>query len=822
MTTRRPDAAGGATPRRRSASASARPTAAGAAPDAAAPAPRSLAEDLRQRSDDSIAALLAARPDLVHPVPADLGALATRATTGPSAARALDRLDVFALQVTTALAALGEPADLRQLQEGLPDVDPALVAGVVDRLRVLALLWGRDHDLHLVRPVREALGTYPAGLGPAMAEGRRGVAPYADDPALVERTLTEAPDGAREALERLLWTSPVGRVEGADRPVSVESARTPVEWLLARHLLEPIAADTVIVPREVALPLRGGVLVPDLVPHPPSVDHTDRTPNLVDRTAGQQAFSFVRLVEDLLEAWSTAPPAVLRSGGLAVRDLTRTALGLDVDEEGAALVIETAYAAGLLAADGELDEVWCPTPAYDSWLTRSTAERWTLLAQTWLLMTRTPVLVAGRDDGGGRVNALARDLDRALTPEARRAVLDELVALEPGQSPSHHALLERLRWRRPRRTSPLWQAVVEAVPEEAERLGITGLGSLSTHGRMLLTSTLPDEASNEARAAARMPGRASVPAEVAAAVDAVLPEPLDHVLLQADLTAVAPGPLEGALAREIALMADVESTGGATVYRFTEATIRRALDAGRSATDILAMLSARSRTPVPQPLEYLVNDAARRHGALRVGVATAYLRCDDPATVTAALADRKLAALRLTRVADTVIVSASPIDLVLERLREAGYAPSAENAEGAVVVRRRDSRRTPTRPRPPRLSGEPPAPTEALLSAAVRALRAGETAAAHRPPAMPESGGSGRLPRSTTSETMAELRGALDRQKAIWIGYADSTGTATERVVEPLRLDGGFLTAYDLRTAEVRTFTVARITGVAAVADKAP
>lgn len=390
-----------------------------ARPAAVGPAPRSLAEDLRQRDDDAIAALLAARPDLVHPVPADLGALATRATTGPSAARALDRLDVFALQVT-ALAALGEPAHLSQLQDGLPDADPAQVAGIVDRLRTLALLWGHDDDLHLVRPVREALGTYPAGLGPAMADGRRGVAPYADDPALVERTLADAPEGAREALERLLWTSPVGRVEGADRPVSVESARTPVEWLLARHLLEPIAADTVIVPREVALPLRGGVLVRDLAPQPPSVEHTDRTPNLVDRTAGQQAFSFVRLVEDLLEAWSTAPPAVLRSGGLAVRDLTRTALTLDVDEEGAALVVETAYAAGLLAADGELDEVWCPTPAYDSWLTRSTAERWTVLAQTWLLMTRTPVLVAGRDDGGGRVNALARDLDRALTPEARR------------------------------------------------------------------------------------------------------------------------------------------------------------------------------------------------------------------------------------------------------------------------------------------------------------------------------------------------------------------------------------------------------------------
>jgi predicted DNA-binding transcriptional regulator YafY len=108
-----------------------------------------------------------------------------------------------------------------------------------------------------------------------------------------------------------------------------------------------------------------------------------------------------------------------------------------------------------------------------------------------------------------------------------------------------------------------------------------------------------------------------------------------------------------------------------------------------------------------------------------------------------------------------------------------------------------------------------------MLSAAVRALRAGETAAAHRPPALPEGNGSGRLPRSSTSETIAELRTALDAQKPVWIGYADSAGITTERVVEPLRLEGGFLTAYDLRTAEVRTFTVARITGVAAVADPA-
>jgi predicted DNA-binding transcriptional regulator YafY len=36
----------------------------------------------------------------------------------------------------------------------------------------------------------------------------------------------------------------------------------------------------------------------------------------------------------------------------------------------------------------------------------------------------------------------------------------------------------------------------------------------------------------------------------------------------------------------------------------------------------------------------------------------------------------------------------------------------------------------------------------------------------------------------------------------------------TERVIEPLSISGGFLSAFDVRSNEVRTFTVARITGV--------
>ena len=61
--------------------------------------------------------------------------------------------------------------------------------------------------------------------------------------------------------------------------------------------------------------------------------------------------------------------------------------------------------------------------------------------------------------------------------------------------------------------------------------------------------------------------------------------------------------------------------------------MRRALDAGRTAADLHTLLATHSRTPVPQPLTYLVDDLARRHGRIRVGTAGAYVRCDDTAVL---------------------------------------------------------------------------------------------------------------------------------------------------------------------------------------------
>jgi len=79
---------------------------------------------------------------------------------------------------------------------------------------------------------------------------------------------------------------------------------------------------------------------------------------------------------------------------------------------------------------------------------------------------------------------------------------------------------------------------------------------------------------------------------------------------QADLTAMVPDELPPADRAELELVANLVSTGAATVYRFSEASLRRATDAGRSAEQIAAYLAERATRGVPQPLDYLIRDRA--------------------------------------------------------------------------------------------------------------------------------------------------------------------------------------------------------------------
>ncbi|HEV7627812.1 MAG TPA: helicase C-terminal domain-containing protein, partial [Streptomyces sp.] len=652
------------------------------------------------------------------------------------------------------------------------------------------------------------------------------------DRARMDSLLGEAPPEALVMLGKLRWGPPYGSVQ-ADIPSA------PVTWLLDRALLVRSSARTVVLPREVALYLRAGRAHRDVEPlAPPLTARREYPQETVDATAAGQVLSALGTLEDLLADWELDPPPVLRAGGLGVRDLKRTATVLDVPEETAAFWVELAYAAGLLAPDGEPDERYAPTPAYDDWLRRPAPERWAHVIVRWLTGTRVAALVGTRDAKGRGLAALGQGLDRGLTAEVRRHTLALLTTLQPGAAPSHESVLARLRWEHPLRGRSAPQAGAEAsgtaldlrtqlaerALQEAELLGMTGRAALASYARELIVPDSGPRTTPELAAAQEFLKAAA--SRAAAQLAPLLPEPLDHILLQADLTAVAPGPLERPLAAMLGVLADVESKGGATVYRFTPASVRRALDAGRTAGDIHAFFGTHSRTPVPQPLSYLVDDVARRHGRLRVGAASSYVRCEDDALLTEIMADKRSAAMRPRRLAPTVLASPLPPDQLLARLREMGYAPAAESAEGDVLIARADVRRTPPRTAPEPVPDGPPVPDATLLTAAVRAIRAGDHAATaeHKPRQtsgkVPRPPAPGReLPRTTSADTIATMQSAVLSGNALWIGYVNADGAASQRVIAPVRVEGGFVTAYDHTADEVRTYPLHRITGVSELAD---
>jgi hypothetical protein len=764
-------------------------------------APRSLADELRSWPDDRLARLLQARPDLAAPVPPDLGVLTARAGVRLSVLRVLENIDAFTLAVLEGLVVTEKVTSYDGLVDvvGGHDVRPAL-----ERLRGLALVWGDDDELHVVSAVREVLGSHPAGLGRPLAvclarHSDRQVQPIAQaagvngldellalfgDPVRLQALIDTAGPEERKVLATLAAGPPLGQVRDALRTTPIDS---PVRWLLAHGLLVAIDNNTVELPREVGFRVRGQSPLGDVRPSAPDLDLGK--PRGIDEAAAHAAADVVAKTEALLEHWSTEPPGVLRAGGVGVRDLKRAAQRIESSEAIAALLIEVAAGAGLLDQSPDFDPVWLPTPAYDGWLGMPTELRWTALVRGWLALPRLPRLVGERGDRDKAAAPLGPDVDWPAAPAERRRVLDVLLETRPGTAATPDSVTALLRWRAPRRGGRLRESLPRWTLEEAETLGVTGRGGLASYARLLLEGT---------------------DREAARALGGLLPDALDHVLVQPDLTVVAPGPLERELARDLALAADVESTGGATVYRVSESSVRRALDAGRAASDLHELFRTRSRTPVPQALTYLIDDVARRHGRLRVGTAASYLRCDDEALLTEVLAAKKSAVLKLRRLAPTVVTSALPVEDVLEVLRSLGYAPAAESADGALLVAAAEPRRTALRHRPPRRTEHVLEEEQARL--AVTALRAGDVAAraARRTPATQAS-------RTSTADTLAFLQDAARERRQVWIGYVDAQGRATSRVVEPRSVEGGFVAAYDYLRGEDRTFAVHRITGVAPV-----
>ena len=750
----------------------------------------SLGDDLRTRRDEELVALLLARPDLARPAPADLTALAARATTRSSVSRAVEDLDLGGLRLAQAavVAAARRPdesLDVARLA-ALADLTVSqAVAGLTD-LWERALVWRDGDGWRLVGMLAEVLGPHPAGLGLAADEVPERYAAHAPPlGSALDDLLETAPPEARAVLDALAWGPPTAAVPPSG------PGKDGATWLVDQGLAMPSGLGHIALVREVALQLRGGVIHRDSPLVAPVAAGQPIDPTTVDRVAGVHSRQFLDWLDDLAQEWGRAPARVLRSGGVGVRDLTLLARALDVPADTATFVVEAAFAADLVANDGELVPTWVPTTEYETWSGTSPADRWATVCRAWRDTPRAAYLVGATIGRTQTVGALTPEVIYPPVRQLRLDVLRALASQPAGQPVTADELTALVRWRRPLRDPRQLDRAVQATLREAELLGVVGLGSLTSAGRALAA--------------------AASDADLAAHALRAMPAPVDRVLLQGDLTVVAPGPLVGPLDRFVRLACDIESRGSATVFRITATSVRRALDTGMTADELLARFAEASSTPVPQPLDYLVRDVSRRHGQARVGGATAYLRCDDEAVLVAILADRGLAPAMLRRIAPTVLVSRAEPSTLLDLLREHGYAPAQEAYDGTLVVSAPVARRTRARRRAGDVEPTPPAVDEAVVAAVVAHLRA----APARPAPLWAGSRSGPTLSTSPTDTAKLLREALADSRTLWLGYADANGRTARHLVRPVRLEGGRLYAVSGDSAAEQLFVVHRITGVA-------
>lgn len=676
---------------------------------------RTFAEAIAQLDDEQLTTLLTARPDLATPAPEDLGELATRAAADPSVHRALDHLDQFTRTVVEAFAALPDGvADTEVVT--LTGAGAGAVGAAVDRLRERALLWGADHSLHLLRGARQAFGRWPGGLANPSAQ------PQPTD--AIDRVVEALDDPERGVLNRLLWGPPTGTVRNATRGVTAASARTPVEKLLAAGLLRPLDDDTVVLPREVALRVRGGFTAEPVSETLPDRPGTGRSGRLVDNAAVGAAHEFSHLVEVLIDRVEARPPKVLRTGTIAARDVTSLGRAAGLSEEQVRFALGLAEQAGLLSLR---QEVALPTSGYDRWTALDPAPRWEALHTVWLAT-------------GGWHGTSDDDFTSRVLPVVRHL-------LHPHhQTLTVEGLLGQVRWLRPgwARREDLATAV-ERLLTEATWLGVLALDC---------PTVLTDGAA---------PG--------SAAAD-LFPEPIEQIIVQADLTAVAPGPLGHGLRRTIKLLADQESHGGGGVFRFTARSLRRAFDAGWDAAAIEVWLRENSSTPVPQPLLYLIADVARQHGAVRIGAARCFLRFDDPSQATLATGHARADELGLLEVAPGVLIGNVDADEVVDFLRSIGLAPTAADGSGQLQLSPKPTR-APTRP--PTIPSAPASETEKV----VERLRIRAEQARDRT--------------RQTASTIDALEQALTDQHRIEVAYVTNSGTRSQTTAVPVALAAGMV-----------------------------
>jgi hypothetical protein len=618
-----------------------------------------FAEYLSGLDTAALTALLEQRRDVLQePAPASIRELAQRLEAFPSLYAALGRADrdeVVVIQ-SVALGARIVPAVADRLQ-----CPPERVRAVVDGLGSRGVAWRTGDRIRLpgrlaewftgplqrFRPLKliasqtgiDELRTAVTGLGADPADLRKAelthrlAALYAE-PGVVGCAVDALPPSAREQFDLIR--------AGGVVPDTAVLVRAGLLLATPHYLPE--------VPREVQVAILRGTR--RALTGPPELPASTATPD--EGRAGAEAALLA--LTSLLDDARRSPLPALKRGGVGVRERGRLTKRVGVVEP--ALWIDVAFEAGLL---GRMMAGYGPSDEYDAWRAGSTTQRWATAALAWFALEPAPT---SRETDDGEVPP--PEQLHSWAGMVRRALLR---AAAGGRS--LRAAQAEIGWFCPLAhydDAGLKRKLAAAV-REAELMGVISGDRLSALGEELVAAA----------------DRADAVGVLAAASAALLPDSSARLVLQSDLTALVSGQPSAAAASLLAEAAALETRGAAAIWRFSQQSVRSALDQGWSADELLDRLTEISERPVPQPLAYLVADVARRHGAVRVRGVQCCVTGSAP-EIAEILATRSLSALQLSRLAPTVLSSPFDTEVVVAALRKAGFMPMPEDSKGVVVL----------------------------------------------------------------------------------------------------------------------------------------
>lgn len=274
---------------------------------------------------------------------------------------------------------------------------------------------------------------------------------------------------------------------------------------------------------------------------------------------------------------------------------------------------------------------------------------------------------------------------------------------------------------------------------------------------------------------------------------AMLPQPMRKLIIQADLSLIAPGPLPTQDEISLRRFANTEQIGLASTYRLSSLSISHGLESGLTISDIRNLLLELSSKNLPQPVEYLLNESSSRFGRLVVrrgetsgdiSAERVIISSSDPVLIAEILNDAKLKPFSLTKLADGSITTRFEAEVIYFALRELNFVAIQTDSEGKVIS-------------PLALHGEKNAQElQSSITSDIERLRAQEDKLGTYP---------------DDDDLHRQIQLAIKSKSSATFTVTSSAGSEIQMLLEPIGIANGRLRAKDRKADIERTLPVSSI-----------